>query len=265
MNLMMCMTGEPEQLPYLPEIADLGAGIELGSYGMVGIRSDRHWEQRLALHKTICAGFHGPIAIHGPFIGIEYGHIDHLIRDAVNRRLDMTFDVAEKLGASRVVLHGGYNPINDLLKLQDGWLKTNTGFWQQEICRWADAGIEIVLENDTDKIPDLLVRVADEVNNPFLGLCLDIGHLHVFSKLDAVEWLNRMAHRLRHIHVHDNDGTADSHWRLGRGTIDFEPFYTALAPYASQVTLAIEVVHTMEVKMGDLREVAARFSPHLKT
>ena len=37
MNVMMCMTGEPEELPFLPEIAGLGAGIELGSYGLVGI------------------------------------------------------------------------------------------------------------------------------------------------------------------------------------------------------------------------------------
>ncbi len=37
MNLMICMRGEPEQLPFLTEIAELGAGIELGSYGMIGI------------------------------------------------------------------------------------------------------------------------------------------------------------------------------------------------------------------------------------
>ncbi|MDQ5854393.1 MAG: sugar phosphate isomerase/epimerase, partial [Chloroflexota bacterium] len=187
----------------------------------------------------------------------EYGHIDHLIRDAVQRRLDMTFDVASKLRANRVVLHGGYSPIVDLFNLQDSWFKTNVGFWQREIRRWADAGIEIVLENDTDKSPDALVQVVDAVDNPFLGLCLDIGHVHVFSDLEAVGWLRRMAHRLVHIHLHDNDRTSDSHCAIGRGTIDFEPFYAALVAHVPHVTLALEVVNTMEVKMDDLRKLAA--------
>ncbi len=69
MNLMMCMTGEPEQRPCLPEIASLGAGIELGSSGLVGIQSDQHWQARCALHQAICAAFLDTIAIHGPFIG----------------------------------------------------------------------------------------------------------------------------------------------------------------------------------------------------
>jgi len=256
MNLMLCMTGEPEQLPFVPEIAGLGAGIELGSYGLVGIQSDQQWEARVALHQAIRTEFQGTIAIHGPFIGMEYGHVDHLIRDAVHRRLDMTFDAATRLNARRVILHGGYNPIVDLFKLQDSWLKTNVDFWRREIGRWADAGIEIVLENDTDRSPDVLVRLADEVDHPFLGLCLDVGHVHVFSELDAVEWLRRMAHRLLHIHLHDNDRSGDRHWSIGRGTIDFEAFYAALAPRVPHVTLALEVVDAMEVKMDDLRKLA---------
>jgi sugar phosphate isomerase/epimerase len=260
MNLMICMRGEPGQLPYLPEIAELGAGIELGSYGLVGVQSERDWETRFALHQAIRAQFQGAIAIHGPFIGMEYTHIDHLIREVVHRRLDMTFDVAVGLKASRVVLHSGYKPENDLFKLQDIWLKGSVGFWQREIHRWAEAGIVIVLENDIEKSPDILVRLVNEVDNPFLGLCLDIGHQHVFSELDALEWVRRIGHRLSHIHLHDNDGTSDSHWPIGRGTIDFEPFYTAIIKQVPHVTISLEVVDEMEVVMGDLRNLATRFT-----
>jgi sugar phosphate isomerase/epimerase len=260
MNLMICMRGEPEQLPFLPEIAELAAGIELQSYGMVGIQSERDWETRFTLHKAICTQFQGTIAVHGPFIGMEYAHIDHLIRDVVIRRLDMTFDVAVKLKASRVVLHSGYKAEIDLFKLQDYWLKRCVEFWQREIRRWADAGIVIVLENDTEKLPDLLVRLVNEVDTPFLGLCMDIGHQHLFSELDALEWVRRMDNRLFHIHLHDNDRTDDSHWSIGRGTIDFEPFYTAIMRHVPQVTISLEVEDKMEVKMGDLRKLAAHFA-----
>ncbi len=258
MNLMICMRGEPEQLPFLPEIAALGAGIELGSYGMVGIRSERDWETRVMLHQALRTHFPGALAIHGPFLGMEYAHPDHLIRDVVNRRLDMTFDVALKLKANRVVLHSGYTPEDDLFKLQDVWLKTAVAFWRQEIRRWADAGIEIVLENDTEQWPDLLVRLVNEVDHPCLGLCLDVGHQHVFSTLTVQEWIRPMAQRLRHIHVHDNDGTGDYHWALGRGTIDFEALYAALNRHVPDVTLSLEVEDTMEVKMGNLRQLAAQ-------
>jgi len=68
MNLMICMRGEPEQLPFLSEIIELGAGIELGSYGMVGILSEQDWEKRFTMHQAVRAKFPGTIAIHGPYI-----------------------------------------------------------------------------------------------------------------------------------------------------------------------------------------------------
>ena len=260
MNLMMCMNGEPEQLAFLPQIAGLGAGIELGSYGLIGIQSERNWETRFALHQAVRAQFQGPLAVHGPFVGMEYAHIDHLIRDVVHRRLDMAFEVAVKLKASRVVLHSGYNPEIDLFKLQDSWLRGNIEFWQQEMHRWANAGIGIVLENDTEKSPDLLVRLVNEVDHPFLGLCLDIGHQHLFSDLDVLEWVRRMDKRLFHIHLHDNDRSGDRHWPIGRGTIDFEPFYGAVMKQVPQATVSLEVNDTMEVKMADLRNLASYFA-----
>lgn len=260
MELMICLNGEPEQLPFLAEVAELGAGIELGSYGMIGVRSGRDWKTRFALHKAIRARFQGPMAVHGPFLGMEYIHPDHLIRGVVHRRMDMTLDVAVKLGACRVILHSGYKPEIDLFRLQDAWLSESVEFWRREIRRWADSGITIVLENDTEKSPDLLARLVDEVGSPFLGLCMDIGHQHVFSELDALEWVRRMDRRLFHIHLHDNDGTGDTHWPIGRGTIDFEPFYAAIMRHAPQATISLEVEDKMEVKMDDLRKLATYFA-----
>ena len=260
MKLMVCMRGEPEQLSFMPEIIELGAGIEFGSYGMIGIKSEHDWKARIEMHKAIRAQFQGTVAIHGPFFGMEYAHIDYLIRDVVQRRMDMTFDVAVKLRASRVILHSSHKPEIDIFKLQDIWLKGCVEFWQREICRWADAGIEIVLENDIEKEPDLLVQLADEVNNPYLGLCLDIGHQHVFSELGAVEWVRRMNRRLYHIHLHDNDRSGDHHWSIGRGTIDFEPFYDEIMKYVPEVTISLEVVDNMDVKLDNLRTIAAYFT-----
>jgi sugar phosphate isomerase/epimerase len=88
---------------------------------------------------------------------------------------------------------------------------------------------------------------------------MDIGHQNVFSELDAIEWVRRMGRRLSHIHLHDNDGKDDTHWPIGRGTIDFEPFYAILQEYVPGGTISLEVEDKMEVKMNDLRMLAARF------
>jgi sugar phosphate isomerase/epimerase len=263
-RLMLCMNGTPDQILFLPEIAALGAGIELGSYGMRGVRSEQDWQARLTLHQAIRAQFHGPLAIHGPFIGMEYGHIDHLIRQAVDRRLDMTLDAAKQLSASRVVLHSGFKPEIDLFNLQESWLKQNIDFWQAEMPRWAEAGIGIVIENEIERLPDLLIRLVDAVDSPFLSLCMDTGHQHLFSEMEAVEWVRRMGQRLVHVHLQDNDRTGDKHWPLGRGTFDFERFYAAVGQYAPHATLSLEVEDSNEVKMADLRKLARRFvsEPH---
>jgi sugar phosphate isomerase/epimerase len=190
---------------------------------------------------------------------MDYTHIDHLIRAVVQRRMDMTYDVAQKLKASRVILHAGYKRETELFQLQDSWLKQSIEFWQHEIRRWAEAGIEIVLENETEQSPDMLVRLVDAVDHPCLGLCLDVGHQHAFSDLGALEWVRRMGQHLFHVHLHDNDRSGDRHWSLGRGTIDFEPFYVALQHQVPQATISLEVEDRMEVKMGDLRKLVTRF------
>ncbi len=259
MRLMICLSGEAEQLGYLPDISALSAGIELGSYGMVGVLSKRHWEERLMLHKALRSRFDGAIALHGPFIGIQYGHVDHLIRDAVAQRLDMTLAAAVELGAERVVLHSGYTAEIGTFGLEREWLKRSIRFWRQEIRRWADARIEVVIENDVETTPDLLVQSVSGVNSPYLGLCLDVGHQHFFSQLAGSEWIRRMRGWLKHVHLHDNDRTSDSHSPIGQGTVDFGPIYWALSKEVPKATVSLEVEAPMDVRMRDLRRLAAHF------
>ena len=258
---MICLQGdETEQHACLSEINNLGAGIELGSYGLVGIKSWQNWKARLAKHKAIAKKFKGKMAIHGPFLGIEYAHIDHLIREVVQRRMDMTFNVAQNLKASRVILHSGYRLEHEIFQLDDLWVNRNIDYWKQEIIRWEKAGIEIVLENDVEKSPELLVRVVEAVKSPSLQLCLDVGHLHYISLIAASGWVKQMGTYLKHVHIHDNDRKADRHWSIGKGTFDFEAFYSSIETIESNITLSIEVEDTVEVKINDLRKVIDRFN-----
>ena len=261
MKFMMCTVGEPEVLPYLLQLRKMGAGIELGGFGLRGVRSEQEWQACLERHLGTKTQFSGPVAMHGPFVGIEYTHLDYLIREVAQHRLDMTYEAAQKLNVTRVILHAGYTPENDLFNLHDIWYRGSLDYWEREIRRWESAGIEIVLENVVEKSPDLLTRLVNEINNPYLGMCLDVGHGHMFSQLSAPEWVRRMGNKLWHIHLHDNDGTQDSHQALGRGTIDFPAFYDALYESVPEATISLEVEDLMDVKMDNLREVIGYFIP----
>ncbi|MBN2532242.1 MAG: hypothetical protein JXB88_05090 [Spirochaetales bacterium] len=119
MKVMISICGEDEQIPFLPEIKKLNAEVELGSYGLVGVQSKQAWIHRISVHRTVRSSFSGQIVLHGPFVGIEYAHFDHLIRRAVEKRIDMIFDAAVHLNAFRVVLHSGFTAEVDMFARQD--------------------------------------------------------------------------------------------------------------------------------------------------
>ena len=64
----------------------------------------------------------------------------------------------------------------------------------------------------------------------------------------------------RLISLHDNDRSGDKHWPIGRGTIDFEPFYAAVMRHVPQATVSLEVAGNVEAKMGDLRKLGFRLA-----
>ncbi|MBL8026213.1 MAG: sugar phosphate isomerase/epimerase [Fibrobacteres bacterium] len=258
MNLMICLRGDDDQLPYIKEIESLGAGIELGSYGMHGIQSADLWNEKEERHLKIAESFKGRIAAHGPFIGIEYDHIDCLLGAAIKKRLDMFFDTAVKLKASRVILHSGYRSEIDLFSLQDYWYSKNSNYWKREIIRWADAGIQVVLENEIEKSPDMLIKLIDEINNPYLGICTDVGHVNLFSKISPSDWVKAVGKRLYHVHLHDNDGIKDRHWKLGKGNIDVQKFLKSVMEISPDAWISLEVDDAIENKMADLRSLASK-------
>lgn len=259
MEFMISMRGSVDEQIYLNEIATLGSGIELGSYGLIGVKSQEEWDLKFKDHKKIAEIFNGKKAIHGPFIGMDYTHMDYLIRSAVQERMDMTYSVAIELGVIRVILHSGHGLNNDVFHLNDEWLSQNIDYWKNEISRWEKAGIEIVLENETESSPDLLIQLVETVNSKSLNLCLDIGHSHYLSSLSTTEWIKKMGSFLKHIHIHDNDQKADRHWSIGKGNFDFDEFYKAVEENLSEVTLTIEVGGSMQERINDLKKVINRF------
>ncbi|MEO0109126.1 MAG: TIM barrel protein, partial [candidate division WOR-3 bacterium] len=65
-----------------------------------------------------------------------------------------------------------------------------------------------------------------------LRLTMDVGHVNVFRshvRRQELDFFKRHTRLIRSSHVHDNDGTQDQHYPIGKGNIDFLPFFRLLA------------------------------------
>ena len=255
MKFMVCALGEPEEHVYIPQVRELGVGIELQSYGLKGCQSPAVWEERLQKHLAFRKKYHGELVVHGPFLGIEYAYTDHLLREAVRRRMDMTFEVVKTLHTDRVVLHTGFKLEVLQFDYKAFWIEETVRFWKAEIQRYAALDIQVVLENIIEPDPLMMIDVHDRVDSPYFKLCLDIGHTNIWSKQPPALWIERMGDRLAHVHMHDNMGRFDQHLPPGHGNIDFNAVFDALYATAPGVTVSLEVDSDSETIMTALKKL----------
>jgi len=259
MEFMVCAAGERDEFEYIPKVTALDAGIELQSYGLKGCQSPEAWKKRLRNHVTFRKNYPGPLAVHGPFIGIEYMHIDHLLRKAVSQRMDLTFQAVIELNASRLILHTGFKQEVLMFDFLDKWIEDTAVFWRKEISRYADQGITVVMENTVESDPTVLIELHDRVDHDHFKLCLDVGHANLFSKLPLAAWIEKMGSRLVHLHIHDNLGRLDEHLPLGKGNIQFDSVFEALHKVVPNVTASLEVNSDKDTIMANLREMIQRY------
>ena len=104
-------------------------------------------------------------------------------------------------------------------------------------------GVGILLENIPNRLATaerlLLFLQQTHLHNDF---CFDIGHAHLDSGIN--ESFEKMKHRIRSTHIHDNDGQSDSHLfplRSDSGTIDWSEAMPLLASRGDQYPLLLEL------------------------
>jgi len=91
-----------------------------------------------------------------------------------------------------------------------------------------------------DTLQDNAANLARILNGiPSLYLTLDLGHANLFGK-NIEEFIEEFHKRLRHVHLHDNDGRRDLHLPMGTGNINWEKVLKGLKRYY-EGTITLEV------------------------
>ena len=92
-----------------------------------------------------------------------------------------------------------------------------------------------------------------------IAVCLDVGHVNVFSPLASKKWIKVLGKTLTHMHIHDNCGKQDKHLPVGSGKINFKDIFKALKKYNPDCTVSLEITGDMKTKIENMRYVIKNY------
>ena len=174
---------------------------------------------------------------HAPFAELTPCAIDPLVRQVAEKRLLQAAGQAADLGVTRMVCHGGFIPH---VYYPEWYVEQSVLFWRALLDRLPE-NMTVALENVMEPSPETLVQIASGVDDPRLGLCLDVGHANTsVSRTPPMEWIGPMAPWLKHVHLHNNRGDWDLHDPLGQGDIPMAQVLDTLLDVCPAATYTIE-------------------------
>ena len=173
--------------------------------------------------------------LHAPFAELCPAAIDPLARAVTRRRFLQAAALAKRYGAEKMVVHSGFIP---LVYYPEWFAPQSAAFWR-EFLNDVD-GLTLCVENVMETSPDALRQIAEQVNDPRLRICFDVGHAFCQSG-ELAPWLDALAPYSSHVHLHNNHGSFDEHLGLPDGTLDIAAVIRQLEALAPQATYTLEV------------------------
>jgi sugar phosphate isomerase/epimerase len=216
-----------------PIARDLGAGIEIQAFYQPAVLDD---PAEIPRHQAAVEGIERR-SMHGPFSGLCPGCWDPRIQAVTRDRVREALAVAAELQTQHLILHHGFAPHT----ISPGaWVERSAAFWKTILADIPD-GLRIHVENVLDLGPSPLQDLIHAVDHPAFDINLDIGHCHALSTTDPVAWIETLGSMIGYTHLHNNDGTSDSHQGFSEGTADMRAICEALQRHAPDATWAVEV------------------------
>jgi sugar phosphate isomerase/epimerase len=194
--------------------------LEIATFAYANV-FDTDWQKVLHEHEKKISPFKGKLSFHGAYQDVLVHSIDNKISEISKARVLESLEVARKLNATKVVFHSNYNPLVKDNYFRKNWVEKNAAFWSEILKKYE---VTILLENIWELTPQVFEELFNDIKSPRLKICLDIGHLNVYSKVPFHEWAGKLGSKISYIHVSDNCGERDEHAEVGKGKIDWQEF-----------------------------------------
>lgn len=223
----------PARLPFLlnrrlqPEVACQEVALDKLDFVQLGDCADQLQEHGLST------------TLHAPFTNFNPGSSQSKIRKLSMKNAEKSLLLAEKLHARRIVFHPGLAYGNDDKKL-NAWLENNQTFWPEFLQRAVEIDCTICMENIYETTPDIFLRLISLLDSTHFGHVFDLGHWNIFGEGALVDWLDKIAPCVKHMHLHDNHGERDEHLAVGQGVVPFEILFEWLKKVEAPPTLTLE-------------------------
>lgn len=159
---------------------------------------------------------------------------------------------ASYLGVKNIVVHPCQHLSYDNKGVPEALFEYNMDFYKSLIPYAEEYNIRVAIENmwqypgmishSTCSRPDEMIRYFDSLNNDSFVCCLDIGHA-VLVRENPDDFIRKLGNkRLGCLHVHDVDGTRDTHTLPYFGVTRWDDVMEALAEIDYKGDLTYEVV-----------------------
>ena len=189
--------------------------------------------------------------------------------DSVTRsRILRSMEAAAMLGAENIVVHPvHYGPYWENREKQ---YRLSLEFYRTLIPYCKEYGIRVCTENmwsrDKAKIirdgllarPEEFCALVDELDSPYIGACLDIGHAALVGQ-DPANMIRRMGSRITCLHVHDVDYREDKHTLPFTQELDWEGIAKALGEIGYRGDFTFEAENFLLKMPRDLTADALKF------
>jgi len=213
---------------------DFGLGLELDDF-CTAMNMDAdfpRWDVRTREFMQCSDRF----ILHAPFAELAPCAVDPLIREVAMRRLNQAAELCDRYNIRRMVVHSGFIP-NVYFPV---WFVEQGAAFFREFLKNRPADFQIMIENVLDPDPIPLYDMVCAISDNRAGICLDVGHANTVSKIPIDVWLRTFAPKLTHLHVHDNDGSWDTHSIPGDGNLGFPGLFELILTAAPSATITCE-------------------------
>ena len=203
-------------------------GVEIAEY-CTAWNMDEKFEE---MHSRVLEKIDGipNRALHAPFNELFPCAIDPKARELAAYRYRQAIALAKQYGATKVIIHGGYNP---WIYYPIWYIGESVKFWQDFLKE--DPRVEIVLENVLETDPAWLLDIVKGVNDPRLRLCLDVGHVNAYSKIPVLDWLKAWAPYLETMDQNGSKQLLSQTLNTKSGGETQTPFYIAVLASFAQI------------------------------
>ncbi|MDD1725645.1 MAG: sugar phosphate isomerase/epimerase [Euryarchaeota archaeon] len=165
--------------------------------------------------------------MHAPFCSVNLASINPKLREASANEIVHSITYANELGCELVVVHPGIVGYPRNLPKFEQISRDNQYESFVQICEKAEEEKILVCVENMPRLPqalkqtwtgESLVQIVDEFGSIFLQLALDVGHCNT-TDIPIPQMIRYFGSRIKHVHIHDNDGYRESHSIVGQGSV----------------------------------------------